>query len=376
MFTDKEPFLNERSSFPDVHQMILCDLSDLRVLEQNIKQLQNNGRQIELIVSFLESHVHTAALLSEKFCRSILSTEAIMKMEDKILTRKALQHTSYCPYFTTWEPQESLSACLQRTASRLPLVVKSPTSTGSKDVLKAETQAQWESALTKMRTKFPDQKLLIEEYLDGPQFLVEAVVVEGETHMVAVIEQDIRLFSRFIVMGYDVLTYADMDREFREEIKIAVDEIVEGFEMRNGALHLEMRYVKGAWKLIEANPRISGGAMNRMIEVAKGINLLEETLKFLLGEEPNLTIRQERNTYTQYVTVNQTGILESVSGRNRAARMEGVAEVFLKPRRGQKVRYPESMGHRYAYVIATGDSRAQARENARRAAREIQFHTR
>ena len=54
----------------------------------------------------------------------------------------------------------------------------------------------------------------------------------------------------------------------------------------NAASHLEVRYVNGIWKLIEINPRISGGAMNRMIEEAFGINLVEETIKLYLGDEP------------------------------------------------------------------------------------------
>lgn len=32
------------------------------------------------------------------------------------------------------------------------------------------------------------------------------------------------------------------------------------------------------------------------------------------------------------------------------------------------------MGQRYAYIIATGDSSEQAKENAKTAAKEIQFH--
>ena len=49
----------------------------------------------------------------------------------------------------------------------------------------------------------------------------------------------------------------------------------------NAACHLEFRYVYENWKLIEMNPRVSGGAMNRMIEEAFGINLVEETIKLI-----------------------------------------------------------------------------------------------
>ena len=61
--------------------------------------------------------------------------------------------------------------------------------------------------------------------------------------------------------------------------------IVSSIKLENGALHLEIRLTKNGWKLIEINPRISGGAMNKMIEAAYGFNLVEETLKIFIGKQ-------------------------------------------------------------------------------------------
>ena len=89
--------------------------------------------------------------------------------------------------------------------------------------------------------------------------------------------------------------------------------------MKNGACHLEMRLVNGAWKLIEINPRISGGAMNRIIEVGYGINLVEETIQLMLGNEPCLTKKHHKYVYAHYLTVDSEGILIKVTGRKIAA---------------------------------------------------------
>ena len=56
---------------------------------------------------------------------------------------------------------------------------------------------------------------------------------------------------------------------------------MKAFGIENGALHLELRLTQNGWKLIEINPRISGGAMNNMLQ-ALGFSLVEETLKILL----------------------------------------------------------------------------------------------
>ncbi len=114
--------------------------------------------------------------------------------------------------------------------------------------------------------------------------------------------------------------------------------------------------------------------MNRMIQIAYGTNYVEEILKLILGDEPDVTPKYQRHVYTQFVTSPKSGILERVIGKNRAYQVLDVKEVFINRRRGQRIHRPESMGHRYAYVIAANDDSLDAAKDAAvRAAQEIQF---
>lgn len=113
--------------------------------------------------------------------------------------------------------------------------------------------------------------------------------------------------------------------------------------------------------------------MNNMLQAALGFSLVEETLKILLGEQPNLQPRHKKFVYTKYVIVESRGILEKVIGKARATRSTGVVEVYVKPRRGTLLTPPLSMGHRYAYVIAEGATLKEARNHAINAAKEIKF---
>lgn len=114
--------------------------------------------------------------------------------------------------------------------------------------------------------------------------------------------------------------------------------------------------------------------MNKLIEIGLGLNLVEETLKLALGQEPNLQPKHKQHVFAQYVILSETGILEKITGKRKASLCAGVQEVYVKPRQGTLLTPPLSMGHRYAYVIATGDSEQSARENAKFAASQIQFY--
>ena len=373
LFTDNEFFLRQRTEFPDVHKIILVDFSNVEGLKNAIESNQRQGFIINAIISFVDPYVYLAAKLHEEFCNNSLSIDAIKVMEDKILTREMLKDSPYTPNFIKingMESEESLTSIIKDYP--YPTMVKSPLSTGSKDVIKVENDEELFNSVNLLVKKYPDLPILIEEYLDGPQYLVETVVVDGNIHIIAILEQEITLFKRFIITGYNVLN--ETDEELLQNIQQAVESILKSFEMKTGTCHLEIRIIQGQCKLIEINPRISGGAMNKMIEIAYGINLVEETLKISLGFTPDLTRKWEKPVFTQYITISTSGILEKVTGKKRASLLSGVQVVYVKPRKGQLLSPPKSMGQRYAYIIATGDSSEQAKENAKTAAKEIEFH--
>ncbi|RFU63909.1 ATP-grasp domain-containing protein [Peribacillus glennii] len=373
VFTDRLQFMEQISEFPDVDEMILTDLSNRSTLKTAILKLKKEGKTIQGILSFIDPYVHVAAALAEQICTSIVSSKQILNMEDKTLTRRLLKNHSVSPYFAIFQPEDSLQSFLPRQEKHLPLIVKSPKSAGSKDVLPATSKKQLKSAIKKLAKKYRDTPVLLEEFISGPQYLIEAVVHNATVHIIAVIAQEITFQQRFIVTGYSLIPH--MEKQFYDSIHDTVASIVQALKLKNGACHLEMRLAEGQWKLIEVNPRISGGAMNRIIEIGYGINLVEETIQLYLGNEPRLARKHSKYVYAHYLTASCEGTLSKVTGRERASNYPGVEEVFIKPRKGKFLRPPLSMGDRYGYVLASSDtSIEEAKKIAEQAAKEISFH--
>ncbi|KOY80683.1 ATP-grasp domain-containing protein [Lysinibacillus macroides] len=366
LFTNNERQLQQRRAYPDIHKMILIDTFNIEKMKEEIDKLGKSGLQIKNIVSFVDPFVHIAATLCDEFCHNYTSSSAIEIMEDKEQTRNYLKDQPYSPKFSLIKPNDPLAGNLT-----FPLIVKSPKSTGSKDVLLANNAEQLQHHLQTLRTKNPYETIMIEEYLDGPQYLVEALVYQRQAHIIGIIEQEITQGKRFIITGYGVMVKAPPT--IQAGIEEVLHSIVKIFNIENGALHLELRLTQQGWKLIEINPRISGGAMNSMLQAAFGFSLVEETLKLFLGEQPNIQPKHRKFVYTKYMIVENRGILEKVIGKARATRATGVVDVYVKPKRGTMLTPPLSMGHRYAYVIAEGATLMEARNNAINAAREIKF---
>ena len=366
LFTHNEKQLQQRKAYPDIHKMIYIDTSNIEDMIEEIHDLLETGLEIKSIVSFVDPFVHIASILCDEFCQNYTSSTAIEMMEDKEKTRNILKDQPYSPKFFLKKPHETFSNNMV-----FPLIVKSPKSTGSKDVLLATDKNQLDAHLTFLQNKNPGETIMIEEYIDGPQYLVEAMVYRRQVHTIGIIEQEITQGKRFIITGYGVL--AEVPQDIQKGLEEVLHSIVNIFDIENGTLHLELRLTAHGWKLIEINPRISGGAMNNMLLAAFGFSLVEETLKLFLGEQPNVTPRHRKFIFTKYVIVESKGVLERVIGRTRATKSPGVVDVYVKPRKGTYLTPPLSMGHRYAYVIAEGKSLSQAKNNAVTAAKEIKF---
>ncbi|HDX9610203.1 TPA: ATP-grasp domain-containing protein [Bacillus toyonensis] len=372
LLTTKTKFINERNTFPDVHQMILTDINDYDNILTTIEKLNESGKNIKGIFSFIDPFVYLAARLSEKFCSHIVSTKAIYRMENKILTRNVLKELPISLNYIIYKPTELLSSFLLKTKKmNFPLIVKSPKSTGSKDVLLVKNKGQLALSIQSLFKKLPNEEILLEEYIDGPQYLVEILVHDGKVHIIAVIEQDITLFERFIVTGYSLL--GQVDKRLYNSLFNAVNSVIRAFNMKNGACHLELRRINDVWKLIEINPRISGGAMNDIIEIGHGINLVQETIQLMLGNKPSLIKKHYKYVYAHYLTVKSTGKLIRVTGKKRSTKYPGVEKVFIKPKKGTILKPPTSMGHRCGYVLAAADFKTEAKKIALEAAKEITF---
>lgn len=374
VFTEQEKQIQQRNEYKDVHQLTLVDITQIEEIKKQIHSLQQRGYEIVVITSFVAKFVEIASLLADEYCKNYLSTKAIGIMEDKEKTRTFFAAQLFTPRFMLVTKDVQLPYVLTHNKLNFPVVVKCASSTGSKDVLFAASMKELEQKAEKIRTKNPHETIIIEEYVVGDQYLAEVLVTNWRVQIGAIIKQEITKGKRFIVTGYGVL--AEVPSNIEEGLMEVIETIVSMLELKNGTFHLEIRLSVEGWKLIEMNPRISGGAMNKMIQAAFGYSLVEETLKMLLGEYPALEKSTNYYVYTQYIILESKGILEKVTGKKRAMTTPGVVEVYVKPKSGTYVTPPLSMGHRYAYVIARGETLEEAQKIAKQAAKEITFHLR
>lgn len=370
LFTRNKTYYRQKNEFTDVDEMIYIKTPmSYKNLYKPCLKILSRGIKVKLCISFIDPYVYLAAKLSEDLNLSKLSTEALFKMEDKTRFREALKGHPSTPFFTVYNGESLLEDCLLECKSYFPVILKPPVSNGSKDVFFVDTEEEFYNKMKFLRSKY-NSSVLIEEFVSGIQYIVEVLVFKGKINMVGIIEQELN--QHFVVTGYSFP--AIINQEEQENLEESVKSILSQLGVDTGTCHLEMRNSNGVWKLIEINPRMSGGAMNLIIKEGTGINLAKETIRLYSGEEPELVFNKNQYVFAQFVTVKLKGKLLKVTGRNRASKHAGVRNVFVIPRKGATLHPPTVMGYRYAYVIASSQNAELAKAIAKKAAQEIKFH--
>jgi biotin carboxylase len=372
LLTNRTIFVEEREDYQEIDDIKLTNMSNIDEILSVVTELIKDGKQVDCFISFLDEYVYIAAMLTNTFCGSEMSCEPLRIMTDKILTREYLSGKSYNPLFKVLNSPETIKNEVYERIDKYPVIIKAPQSNGSKDVLLAEDIWECRKGIKRLRRNNPHFPLLIEEYLVGKQYLVEVVVFDSTITIAALVEQEVTKGERFIITGYSISPKMTPDQ--LPGLMKTVSTIVEDFQLRNGTCHLEIKLTDNGWKLIEINPRMAGGAMNRMIEEAYGYNLAEQTIRMFAGLEPKFVKTREKAVYTHYIIVDSIGKLLKIDGCQTAKEQTGVVEVCMKAKNGQIVSPPRSMGQRYGYVLAAADSIEQARDNAVFGAEQIQFY--
>lgn len=371
LLTKRKYFFHQKEELPLNTQVTYVEHIDEVTIRNTIKEFLQLGYTLRAVMSFVDPYVSIATAFSNQFCQSDISYEALRLIENKSETRKALAMNSASLDYEVISSTDVRPSFFE-TKRCYPKIVKKSISNGSKDVLFVENDEQLQAAVRKLIIRNANDQLIIEDYIEGTQYNIELLVCRGMPIIIAIVKQEITRNVTFIVTGYEICM--NMESQAYKDLWCTVREIVRAIDLQHGTCHMEMRHSVNGWKLIEINPRPSGGAMNRMVEEAYGINIVEETIKLYVGQEPDLIKKKKQPVYTSYITISRMGYLLRIEGIEQAVKSPGIVEFILSSKIGSTMIPALSMGYRYGYVMANGNSQEEAKFHAEHAASLLKFY--
>ena len=300
-----------------------------------------------------------------------ISPETARKATDKAAMIKAFEeHGVEHPwYFVLREPEgfryltDSIS---------YPCVVKPTDNAGSRGVALCRNEAELLAGYAYARRESYCGEVILEEYLEGPEFSVEVMVVDGEPIVLQITDKLTTGAPHFVEMGHSQPTR--QPKEIQERIKDLAVRACRAVGIHVGPAHVELILTKKGPVMVELGARMGGDCITtHLVPLSTGIDMVGAAIKLANGMHPDLTPKQNRGSAIRYFRT-APGILRSIEGVEKAKTVPGVKEISFVYKIGDEIREVDSSTDRIGFVIAEAATAQEAIEVCERAMGMITVH--
>ena len=263
-----------------------------------------------------------------------------------------------------------------------PCVLKPERLSASRGVIRANTPAQCVAAFQRLERILaqpdvascgePARRVLVEDFVPGPEVALEGLVVEGRLHALALFDKPDPLDGPFFEETIYV-TPSRLPPAAQAAIAGCAQAAVAALGLREGPVHAELRFNdRGPW-LIELAARPIGGRCGAALRFGNGVPLEEIIIRHALGLPIHSLEREHQASGVMMVPVPRAGVLREVRGVAAAKAVPLVEEVAITAHPGETlVPWPE--GSRYpGFIFARGETAAAVEAALRAAHRQLQF---
>ncbi|SCK51225.1 L-alanine-DL-glutamate epimerase [Streptomyces sp. WMMB 714] len=292
---------------------------------------------------------------------------AVRRIRTKDACRRALAAAGFLqPAVRLCADEAEARAFLASSAG--PWVVKPRDGADSAGVRKVCGAGELAGALAEL----PDRAapFLVEEFVEGAEYSVEGVFVEGRPRVLAVTAKEKLEPPYFVEIGH--VLPAGLPEGTRREVEDTVTRALTALELSFGLFHVELWLTAGGIVLGEVHARIGGGWIHRMLPYAlPGLELYGTVYDDVLRRPVELPAAT-RAAATRYFAP-PPGRVTAVEGWEEVRAHPAVLHAELAVAPGDLISDYRSGGDRVGAVVVGAPTADEARELARRLVESVTF---
>ena len=356
---------------------IIASTYDIELTVKKSKDY-NNLRKIDGVMCMASDVPLTVASVAKELSIPGITIESAMLSSDKIAMKdKFFSDNVLIPKYKELFNIEDLKSIISNW--KFPLIIKPVDSRGARGVARLDNNTNIDWAWSFAKENSPTGRVMVEEYLEGPQVSTESLVINGNCFTIGFSDRNYELLDEYfpfvIENGGDLPSF--LSEEIQSKIKILVSEAAKSIGVKNGVVKGDIVVSKGKPYIIEIATRLSGGYFcSHEIPLNTGVDFLSNAIKISLGESidlSELTVKNNTCVSQRYLFPKAGKTIKKINGINKIKKMNFVKFFDIRIEEGSVI--PETTSHpsRAGLIIVTGTSRLNAISNAELAVKSIEF---
>lgn len=235
-------------------------------------------KNLEMVTAFsLESALPYVNDISELMGWNCPSSDCRIYSANKLTMRRQFEKMGVkIPfYFDTSEDD-----C---PVNEYPVIVKPIDSGGSRGVTMVNDPKELVNAIQRAKLFSSTNRVLIEQYIDGPEFSVEAISFKGVHYLVAITEKVTTGSPNFVELAHFQPAMLSEDRAAK--LKDLVKGALDALQHDQGPSHTEVRFDQnGDCFIIEVGTRLGGDFITSdLVRLSTGYDLVEASIQLACG---------------------------------------------------------------------------------------------
>ncbi|HAK68505.1 MAG TPA: hypothetical protein DEO40_00155 [Treponema sp.] len=328
----------------------------------------------------------TVSYVAEKCGFKAHSYESALNASNKIRMRSCFKKAGVpSPEFR--EVHRSQIASLLRPSEmekiKFPKVVKPVDNMGARGCRLIRNQSEFLPSVEDAVRNSRSGKAILEDYMEGPEFSIDAVVWNGTLTITGFADRHIYYSPYFIEMGHTMPTI--IEEKKRNELILAFARGIKALGLSAGVAKADIKYTADGPMIGEIAARLSGGYMSGWTyPYASNLELTKQALLIAVGREPeDLLLRRKPlpisgspfeiyevpciKTSAERAWISIPGVIKEIYGEDRCLQYPFIKNAMLRSKCGDKVDFPRNNVEKCGNCISTATDRnlaVNAAENA------------
>ncbi|MBP3078179.1 MULTISPECIES: ATP-grasp domain-containing protein [Streptomyces] len=325
------------------------------------------------VITFSESSVITVAAVAEALGLPGIDVGAAVSSRNKYLMRQGHQRVG-AP-IPSFRLVGSLDEALGAAADfGYPVILKPTLGAGSHFVFRVDTPKEMAERYTQAAAGIQDlfwvnsealgvdlgpNGLLVESFLDGREYLMEAVVWDDEVYLGSVVD---RITAEGGTFDDDVHhAPTSLPPEEVEKVRQVVRAGAHAQGLRRSVLHAEVRYHEGVPHLLEIAARVGGGGLDLISRRTAGHDPIRAVVDIGRGVRPDVRHFTPNGTHTTAMClISEAGVVERVEVPPEVADAPETFLLKITARPGDVIRRPPEGNTILGFLGTTGSSEEEA----------------
>ncbi|MFD8497338.1 ATP-grasp domain-containing protein [Amycolatopsis sp. NPDC059657] len=373
-----------------VDRVVLADTTSIPETVEVAKRLaEEETEPIRAVLTFVEHSVPSAAAVAAEFGLPHVSPRTAYIARDKYAMREAFAEAGNVP-----QPRFGLARTVEEAKKvaetvGYPLILKPFIGGGSMYVRSIENEAELDEFFDFIRDGAWDGfdydplyrdaveeyglAILVEEFVPGVEISVESLVVNGETHCIAIHDKPLPTGPYFEEVY--ACTPTRLSPEQVDVLYAATAAAHKALGIDTGATHVEFRLRDGKEPVIlEAAARLGGGPIYRSVQLSTGVDMVEGVLDLAMGRTP-VVEPWEKPVWTGFRNIfpSEAGKLTEITGLPEADADPNVHDIEIYRKPGDFLNVPPHTFQGHGHVMFTADSEAELDKRFDGLLRSIRF---